>query len=734
MKKEQSHTNRGFSLVELLISMSIFLIFVSAVYSVSIGTIVQGETSVNRERAIHLSEEGIEASRNIRDANFANLVDGTYGLQINNGVWSYVGSDDSTGIFTREVKISTVNENEKQIEVIVDWSDRVSDSNSVSLVSSLTNWRNIISSSGLTVFKNVINHGGSATPADFAPYEVETTVGTSTVTSLVLGESQVLTPGTYIVSENNNSDYTQTFSGDCDGSGQVVLAPGDVKVCTITNEEKPSYLKVVKNVINYSLSKTINDFTLSVDGAPVTSGDTNVFTSGTHIVSEVNDPQYTMAFSGDCDNSGLVTLNPQQTKTCTITNEQIRFAPTITTTALSSVNLSSAISGGNITDNGGAAVTSRGVVWSTTTNPTIVLTTKTTDGTGSGVFSSSISGLSSGTNYYVRAYAINAIGTSYGSNILFTTQSLPVVSNPASNSITTNTAILSASITSSGNPSTIIERGFCLGTSPAPATNCIAEGATSTGAFTYQRTGLSQNTLYYYRAYATNAAGTAYSADGTFTTLAPSVCSVVGTPTHFNNAGINSALINKPTGVVTNDIMFAHILHTNNSDRLVSIPADWILIGRHRNGSSNQALYYKVATTTEAASYTFNFSANPPVGITISAYRGCFNPLNPVIASSNTQYVTSNTTYRASAITVPANTTVLFFPSVVTTTAATFANPLTQSGGWTEDYDSNSSVSGHARAVYRKMISAASSTGVIDSIGMTGTTIKHTFSVGLRPQ
>jgi uncharacterized protein (TIGR02145 family) len=95
--------------------------------------------------------------------------------------------------------------------------------------------------------------------------------------------------------------------------------------------------------------------------------------------------------------------------------------PVISTTSISSIGNTSAISGGNITDDGGSYIISRGVVWSTSTLPTIALSTKTVNGAGAGNFASSITGLSQSTTYYVRAYATNSTGTSYGTQISFTT-------------------------------------------------------------------------------------------------------------------------------------------------------------------------------------------------------------------------------------------------------------------------------------------------------------------------
>jgi len=97
--------------------------------------------------------------------------------------------------------------------------------------------------------------------------------------------------------------------------------------------------------------------------------------------------------------------------------------PAVTTTAVTSITVSSAISGGNITSEGTSAVTARGVCWGTTANPTIA-DSKTTDGTGIGAFTSTITGLTSATLYHVRAYATNGEGTAYGEDVSFTTSSL----------------------------------------------------------------------------------------------------------------------------------------------------------------------------------------------------------------------------------------------------------------------------------------------------------------------
>ncbi len=102
------------------------------------------------------------------------------------------------------------------------------------------------------------------------------------------------------------------------------------------------------------------------------------------------------------------------------TTGQIANNPTIITFAANNVTQTTAISGGHVTSDGGATVTSRGVCWSTSQNPTIS-NSKTSDGSGTGSFTSTLTGLTAGTIYYVRAYATNSAGTAYGNQDYFIT-------------------------------------------------------------------------------------------------------------------------------------------------------------------------------------------------------------------------------------------------------------------------------------------------------------------------
>lgn len=201
------------------------------------------------------------------------------------------------------------------------------------------------------------------------------------------------------------------------------------------------------------------------------------------------------------------------------TTSQNISTPTVTTTEVSNITTSSAIVGGNVTSDGGAEVTERGVCWSTFQNPS-TNGAHMAYGSGTGTFTVTINGLSKNTKYYVRAYAKNTQGTSYGNQIEFTTLAdLPTVTTSPVSNITQTTAICGGNVTNAGG-ATIIERGVCWSTAHNPTVSGNhATSGTGTGIYTVNITGLTANTIYYVCAYAKNSAGTAYGPEVTFTTL-----------------------------------------------------------------------------------------------------------------------------------------------------------------------------------------------------------------------
>lgn len=158
-----------------------------------------------------------------------------------------------------------------------------------------------------------------------------------------------------------------------------------------------------------------------------------------------------------------------------------------------------------VKNDGGAVVTSRGICWSTSSNPTIETNNKTVDGKGLGDFTSIITNLQPSTAYYFRAYATNSVGTSYSTEmVILSGLGVPKLSTISATNILGSTAITGGNILNDGGAE-IIEKGVCWSIKPNPtiADNKTIDGK-GTNTFTSTISGLSEGTTYYIRAYATN--------------------------------------------------------------------------------------------------------------------------------------------------------------------------------------------------------------------------------------
>ncbi len=240
--------------------------------------------------------------------------------------------------------------------------------------------------------------------------------------------------------------------------------------------------------------------------------------------------------SGTADNTGSVLSNSFGTSTAlgTLTTNNFVVAhvnpasvatlPTLSTNAVTLISTTFATSGGNISNDGNAAITAKGVCWSTSTNPTIA-NSFTSDGITSAAFTSSITGLTASTLYYVRAYATNSAGTAYGNEVTFTTLAVlavPTVTTAPVTDIINTTATGHGSVSEWGG-SAISDRGVCWSTSHTPtlANDYNSVGAGSTGDFTTPIGGIALGTTYYVRAYAVNETGIGYGEEVSFATPAP---------------------------------------------------------------------------------------------------------------------------------------------------------------------------------------------------------------------
>jgi hypothetical protein len=264
------------------------------------------------------------------------------------------------------------------------------------------------------------------------------------------------------------STFTNTFSTPVNDMVYNMTAAGDGEVVTITvNSGTPSITYIAGNCPEAMIISG-NVITMapgtSNHGGRVKVHSTSTFTSVT--------------FSHNGLSAGLL-----MTMCFDAVFESVK--PTVTTTAISNVTGNSASSGGNITADGGAAVTARGVCWNTTGTP-VATGNHTSDGTGNGSFTSSIAGLSTATTYYVRAYATNTNGSAYGSELSFTTSSNPVPANLTSISANYNILCNGASTTLTANGAVgavYWYTGSCGGSPTSPATGntlTVSPSATTT--------------------------------------------------------------------------------------------------------------------------------------------------------------------------------------------------------------------------------------------------------------
>ena len=226
--------------------------------------------------------------------------------------------------------------------------------------------------------------------------------------------------------------------------------------------------------------------------------------------------------------------------------------PIVITTPISLVTLNSASSGGNVTSDGGASVTSRGVCWDTSANPTKSDNT-TSDGTGTGSFTSNITGLSPNTTYHVRAYATNTTGTAYGSDVTFTTYAVPTATTNSATSVTANSATLNGTVNPNGaSTTTIFEYGTTTGYgSTVTATQSPLTG-TNSQSVSANLTSLTQGVAYHFRVKATNSAGTVYGDDQTFsTTTTPSITTTAISSITSNSASSGGNVTSEGGATVT---------------------------------------------------------------------------------------------------------------------------------------------------------------------------------------
>ena len=215
----------------------------------------------------------------------------------------------------------------------------------------------------------------------------------------------------------------------------------------------------------------------------------------------------------------------------------------VTTADVIDVTPNSAKSGGNIVSAGGGEVTARGICWSSVNQVPTTTDSKTTDGGGLGGFTSSLTELENNKTYYVRAYAINSAGTSYG--LVKSFKTLPVPPSVTTKEITNRSyrSVKAGGEVTSDGGSPVTDRGICFATHIDPKfnENNLTAGS-GTGPFTVDITSLDPNTEYHVRAYAASASDTTYGVDIEFRTLELVVPQVTTKPVEWNGDFMSGAM------------------------------------------------------------------------------------------------------------------------------------------------------------------------------------------------
>jgi uncharacterized protein (TIGR02145 family) len=218
-------------------------------------------------------------------------------------------------------------------------------------------------------------------------------------------------------------------------------------------------------------------------------------------------------------------------------------APGISTAAITSITETGATSGGTITSSGGAPITDKGVCWGTATLPT-TSDSKISSGAGSESFVSSITGLTSGTLYYVRAYAINQSGTSYGNELTFRALKAPLATTTTATTVTSTTATLNGIVVANYFTTTVTfewglttSYGSSLTATPSTVNDASPTGVSANIAF------LLPGTIYHFRVIAVSNGGTAFGDDMTLLTFElPTASTSAATSVLQVNATLNGTV------------------------------------------------------------------------------------------------------------------------------------------------------------------------------------------------
>ena len=354
--------------------------------------------------------------------------------------------------------------------------------------------------------------------------------------------------------------------------------------------------------------------------------------------------------------------------------------PVVSTTAVSNITVSGVTSGGNITSDGNAGVTARGVCYGATATITIT-DPHTTDGSGSGPFTSTVTGLTGGTTYYVRAYATNGEGTGYGTALSFKTLgNAPIVSTLDATAVLTTGATLNGLV----NPnylSTIVTFEYGLTTSygsTATASQSPVTGSTSTNVSAVV-TGLNPGVTYHFRVKTVNSIGTTYGDDKTFLTLgqAPTATTVAASNFLTSSATLNGTI---NANLLSTTVTFEYGLTTSYGSTATAtqspVTGSTVTnVSANVTGLTPGAVYHfrvkgvNAVGTTNGSDLTFTTLGSAPAAITLAA--------TDVLTTSATLNGTINANLLSTVVTFEYGLTTSYGSTVTATQSPVTGNTVT---------------------------------------------------------
>ena len=426
--------------------------------------------------------------------------------------------------------------------------------------------------------------------------------------------------GTYfLVAQATVTTGCGTSTGTSDPIAVTVTAPAPTPALTVSLTSLPDFDSVIVNAASAAKSFTVSGDNLTGPititppaGFEIRAGST-AFACCAIVLAPVNGtvpatsidvrlaPTASQAYQATIPltSPGL----PDQSVAVAGTGTPAVYPATLATAPITELTSTSATTGGLLATDGGSPVTARGVVWSTTRNPTTSLLTKTTDGAGTDPFASRLTGLLPGTTYFVRAYATNATSAAYGEELTFTTVAVPLAAEPTAPATLTASQVTSTTLQlnlsgGDGQKRLVIARlGSPVDATPTDATTYLANATfgqgsqLGKGSFVVYNgrgdsltlTGLRPNTPYYFTVFAFNDNETPY-AENYLTT-------VPGTLTQSTLAAPAALLLEENFDYAAGALLTANnwVAHSGAGTRAVAVAAAGLSYSGYGAASGNAA-------------------------------------------------------------------------------------------------------------------------------------------------